>query len=170
MYLAYVKNTKFTSPSTLQSISFMRRSLVELLGLDHSLAYYHAFVYIRQLAIHLRNAITCSEKKDSLLAVYNWQFVHSLELWGALVGHPGSREAMAPLVYPLVQVCELIIASLYTHALLYKLLSGGTWSLQTCPNSQILSSSFPLCQDPQGDLGLHCHLHPHPPHLLGGLE
>ena len=105
MYLAYVKNTKFTSPSTLQSISFMRRSLVELLGLDHSLAYYQAFVYIRQLAIHLRNAITCSDKKDSLLAVYNWQFVHSLELWGALVGHPGSRDAMAPLVYPLVQVC-----------------------------------------------------------------
>jgi len=112
MYLAYVKNTKFTSPSTLQSISFMRRSLVELLGLDHSLAYYQAFVYIRQLAIHLRNAITCSDKKDSLLAVYNWQFVHSLELWGALVGHPGSREAMAPLVYPLVQVvlgaCRLV--------------------------------------------------------------
>jgi len=112
MYLAYVKNTKFTSPSTLQSISFMRRSLVELLGLDHSLAYYQAFVYIRQLAIHLRNAITCSDKKDSLLAVYNWQFVHSLELWGALVGHPGSRDAMAPLVYPLVQVvlgaCRLV--------------------------------------------------------------
>merc|ERR1711963_1272935 len=32
--------------------------------------------------------------------------------WGALVGHPGSREAMAPLVYPLVQVvlgaCRLV--------------------------------------------------------------
>merc|ERR1719350_873082 len=112
MYLAYVKNCKFTSPSTIASISFMRRSLVELLGLDHSLAYYQAFVYIRQLAIHLRNAITCSDRKDSLLAVYNWQFVHSLELWGALVGHPGSREAMQPLVYPLVQVlmgtCRLV--------------------------------------------------------------
>jgi len=112
MYLAYVKNCKFTSPSTQQSIGFMKRSLVELLGLDHSLAYYQAFVYIRQLAIHLRNAITCSEKKDSLLAVYNWQFIHSLELWGALVGHPGSREAMQPLIYPLVQVvigtCKLV--------------------------------------------------------------
>jgi len=117
MYLAYVKNCKFTSPSTQQSIGFMKRSLVELMGLDHSLAYYQAFVYIRQLAIHLRNAITCSDKKDSLLAVYNWQFIHSLELWGALVGHPGSREAMQPLVYPLVQVvlgtCRLVPTSKY---------------------------------------------------------
>merc|ERR1712025_1308490 len=105
MYLAYVKNCKFTSPSTISSIGFMKRSLVELMCLDHNLAYYQAFVYIRQLAIHLRNAITCSEKKDSLLAVYNWQFIHSLELWAALVGHAGaSSETLQPLVYPLVQV------------------------------------------------------------------
>eukprot|EP00092_Neocalanus_flemingeri_P027505 GFUD01029838.1.p1 GENE.GFUD01029838.1~~GFUD01029838.1.p1 ORF type:complete len:798 (-),score=306.47 GFUD01029838.1:498-2891(-) len=103
MYLAYVKNCKFTSPSTLPSISFMKRSLVEMLGLDHNLAYYQAFVYIRQLAIHLRNAIT-TDKADSVLAVYNWQFIHSLELWGALLGHTGSSEAMKPLIYPLVQV------------------------------------------------------------------
>jgi len=105
MYLAYVKNSKFTSPSTISSISFMKRSLVEMMGLDHSLAYYQAFVYIRQLAIHLRNAITCSDKKESLLAVYNWQFIHSLELWAALVGHAGgTSEALQPLIYPLVQV------------------------------------------------------------------
>jgi len=105
MYLGYVKNCKFTSPSTLQGISFMKRSLVEMMGLDHNLAYYQAFVYIRQLAIHLRNAITCSDKKDSLLAVYNWQFIHSLELWAALVGHTsGVSQALQPLIYPLVQV------------------------------------------------------------------
>ena len=103
MYLAYVKNCKFTSPSTLPSISFMKRSLVEMFGLDHNLAYYQAFVYIRQLAIHLRNAIT-TNKKDSVLAVYNWQFIHSLELWGALVGHCSSSETIRPLIYPLVQV------------------------------------------------------------------
>merc|ERR550517_534553 len=99
----YVKNCKFTSPSTLPSISFMKRSLVEMFGLDHNLAYYQAFVYIRQLAIHLRNAIT-TNKKDSVLAVYNWQFIHSLELWGSLVGHCSSSETIRPLIYPLVQV------------------------------------------------------------------
>jgi len=103
MYLSYVKNCKFTSPSTLPSINFMKRSLVELLGLDHNLAYYQAFVYIRQLAIHLRNAIT-TNKPDSVLAVYNWQFIHSLELWGALLSHTASSETMQPLIYPLVQV------------------------------------------------------------------
>ena len=103
MYMAYVKNCKFTSPSTLPHINFMRRSLVEVLALDHSLAYYQAFIHIRQLAIHLRNAIV-NKKKDSLQAVYNWQYVHSMELWGALLGHAADSEVLEPLIYPLVQV------------------------------------------------------------------
>jgi len=103
MYLAYVKNCKFTTPSTLSNISFMKRSLVEMLALDHNFAYYQAFVYIRQLAIHLRNAIT-NDNNETVQAVYNWQFIHSLELWGALVGHCSGSETIRPLIYPLVQV------------------------------------------------------------------
>ena len=58
MYLAYTRNSRFTSTSTLPAIHFMRHSLVEALLLaPRALAYRIAFVYVRQLAIFLRNAI-----------------------------------------------------------------------------------------------------------------
>ena len=57
MYMAYIRNAKFTSPNTWPMIHFMRRSLAEIFLLDANLAYKHAFIYIRQLTIHLRNAM-----------------------------------------------------------------------------------------------------------------
>lgn len=62
MYVAYVRNAKFTSPTTLPFIQLMQRSLVEVGRIDVSLTYRHMFVYIRQLAIHLRNAVTVKKK------------------------------------------------------------------------------------------------------------
>jgi len=103
MYKTYVSNCKFTSVTTLHLITFMQRCLVEMLGIRLDLSYHFAFIYIRQLAIHLRNAIT-AQKKDLCKTVYNWQYVHSLVLWTRLVCEHHGDDSIHSLIYPLVQV------------------------------------------------------------------
>lgn len=104
MYLTYVKNSKFVNFKALAPINFMRRSLVELYALDVDVSYQHIFLYIRQLAIHLRNAITVKTKEHTQ-AVYNWQFINSLRLWGNLLSVTHNKEIIKQLIYPFVQVC-----------------------------------------------------------------
>ena len=91
------------SPGTWPLINFMRRSLAELFALDPKSGYNHAFVYVRQLSIALRNAVTL-QKKESIAAVYNWQFVHSLHLWVQLLASTHPSPHLEPLVYPVAQV------------------------------------------------------------------
>ncbi|XP_046961477.1 nucleolar complex protein 2 homolog [Vanessa cardui] len=114
MYLTYVKNCKFVSPSTWPGINFMRRSLVEMFTLDLNVAYHHVFLYIRQLAIHLRNAIVV-QKIENRQAVYNWQFVNSLHLWADLISATSNKPQLQPLLYPLVMVITHTIKLVPTH-------------------------------------------------------
>ena len=121
MYTEYVRNSKFVSPNTLPAINFMRRSLTELFLLDLNVAYHHVFLFIRQLAIHLRNAILL-QKKEHFQQIYNWQYVNSLKLWGDVLstvslnvsatGAPAksdNKSKLQALIYPLVSIINGVI-------------------------------------------------------------
>lgn len=121
MYMEYVRNSKFVSPNTLPGINFMRRSLTELFLLDLNVAYHHVFLFIRQLAIHLRNAILL-QKKEHFQQIYNWQYVNSLKLWGDVLstvsmnvssaGAPvksDNKSKLQALIYPLVSIINGVI-------------------------------------------------------------
>lgn len=111
-YLELVRSSKSTSVHKLPSINLMKNSASELFCMNHATAYQHAFGYIRQLAVHLRNSMK-TKTKEAYKLVYNWQYVHSVDFWSLVLARACSSETQAergqeselkPLIYPLVQV------------------------------------------------------------------
>jgi nucleolar complex protein 2 len=87
-YLSYAKRSKFGTASNVTSVlptlTFMGNCIVELYTMDYASAYQHAFVYIRQLALHLRSAMM-KQTPESKSVVCCWQYVHCLKLWVAVL-------------------------------------------------------------------------------------
>ncbi|KAL4071645.1 Noc2p family-domain-containing protein [Scleroderma yunnanense] len=111
-YLELVRSSKSTNVHKLPSVNLMKNSASELFCLDHATAYQHAFGYIRQLAIHLRNSMKAMTKEAYKL-VYNWQYAHSVDFWSLVLARAcsletqlerGKESELKPLIYPLVQV------------------------------------------------------------------
>lgn len=113
MYLCYVRNSRFTHANNYALVEFMAKCVVEIYSLDPRAAYQHAFVYIRQLALHLRNAISL-KTKDAHTSVYNWQYINSLRLWTKLLSGGNGRSAppaeLKELQYPLIQMIFGVIS------------------------------------------------------------
>ena len=109
IYLTYVRNCKFVNRTTIPLVNFLCNCVVEIYGLDFVSSYQHAFVYIRELASHLRNSFT-SKKKEMRKNVYNFQFINSIQAWvRILAAYPG-EESLSLLYYPLVQLIQGTIA------------------------------------------------------------
>ncbi|KAF9422766.1 Nucleolar Complex 2 protein [Entomortierella beljakovae] len=108
VYLTFVRNAKTTTVHTLPNLHLMQNCVAQLYGIDIDRSYQHGFVYIRQLAIHLRNAVL-AKTKESFRAVYNWQYLHCLGLWSQVVAthslnNAGQPTSLHALIFPLVQV------------------------------------------------------------------
>lgn len=106
-YLAFVRRASATNEFTLPKIYLLQKCVVELFCLDTASSYQHAFVYIRQLAIHLRGALRARTRTSSK-KICNWQFLNCLRLWAAVLCHNAGDalqdQSLQDLVYPLVQI------------------------------------------------------------------
>ncbi|KAK2596996.1 hypothetical protein N8I77_012871 [Diaporthe amygdali] len=112
VYQGLIQGSRTTNPNTIQGINLMKNSAAELWGIDQGIGYTTAFTFIRQLAIHLRNSITHNQN-ESYKAVYNWQYVHSLDFWSCVLSEhcsmlkeaeTGKESQLKLLIFPLVQV------------------------------------------------------------------
>ena len=113
-YQGLVKGSRITNIHSLPGIHLMKNSAAELWGLDPNIGYTTGFVYIRQLAVHLRTSIT-HPTKESYKTIYNWQYTHSLDFWSRVLStncspitnltlKRSSDSPLHPLIYPLVQI------------------------------------------------------------------
>ncbi|GMR63221.1 hypothetical protein PMAYCL1PPCAC_33416 [Pristionchus mayeri] len=71
----FVSCSRDVSTDSWPLLVFMHRSFAQLTLINPNIAYQYAFVYIRQTAIHIRNAVISNKRKDLVQSVYNWQLM-----------------------------------------------------------------------------------------------
>jgi nucleolar complex protein 2 len=76
IYKAYVLNCHFVNAVKLKHIRFLSNCVIELLGVDLPTAYQHAFIFIRQLAMILRDAL---DTKTKVLFIYPLHVIFFLD-------------------------------------------------------------------------------------------
>lgn len=80
------------------TIQLLSNCVVELFSLNPQSSYQFIFVYLRQLAIHLRQAIL-SKTAEAVSGVYNWQFMNCMRLIASLLSNHCKTDSEAGIFY-----------------------------------------------------------------------
>ena len=110
-YIAYGRHTGIAPASTQhrQQQEFLAQCVVELYSLDAAAAYEHAFVYLRELAVQMRQGIA-SKTSAAVSEVTSWSFLNRFSLWGrAICSMPGKVGGLGDLVYPYIQMAMALL-------------------------------------------------------------
>ena len=83
-------------------------------------SYQHGFVYIRRLALYLKNSLANGpaqpdakagkknsnvSKSESKKIIFTWRYLNSLRVWAKLLcAYPDKKDGLGELVYPFIQI------------------------------------------------------------------
>eukprot|EP01147_Barroeca_monosierra_P001800 gene1800-4904_t len=115
-YMTFVRCTKFVNLNNHDHVRLFQTAVKELFLQDEQTAYQLAFIYIRQLAIYLRDA-HCLKRPSAHQMVHSWQFISCLQLWTHVIADSmqhNTSSVMQTLLYPLIQVCLGAVSLLQT--------------------------------------------------------
>ena len=108
IYLTYARYCKSFTEQNRNTIFYMVQCIAELYKNDISHGYQQAFLYIRQLALHLRSAVI-KKDEEALKQVTTWQYTNCLQLWTRVVCTLPKKDELGALAFPLSQVINGVI-------------------------------------------------------------
>jgi nucleolar complex protein 2 len=117
MYLTFARQCKSFTELNCTSVLFMSQCVAELYTVDPAQAYQQAFLYIRQLALHLR-AASVKKTAESSRQITSWQFLNCVRLWTRVLCLLPGQNQLGALVFPLSQIIFGIIAAAQSMYLL----------------------------------------------------
>lgn len=146
-YLKFARRCRAMSEYTSSVVLFWMQTLVTLYRSDISLAYQQAFLYIRQLALHVRTAYV--RKGEAVLRpLRSWQFLNCLRAWTQLIcAEPSSERGLGMLAYPLAQTMlavSALLPSTYYSPMRIHLASALQQLAAHC--HMFMPCALPLCE------------------------
>eukprot|EP01120_Amphizonella_sp_Union-15-10_P013143 TRINITY_DN6076_c0_g1_i1.p1 TRINITY_DN6076_c0_g1~~TRINITY_DN6076_c0_g1_i1.p1 ORF type:complete len:719 (+),score=141.06 TRINITY_DN6076_c0_g1_i1:146-2158(+) len=115
IYLASVSQCKNFLSSNVEKISFLRKCVVELFGLDFICSTNWASIFINLLGLRLK----ASQNKRVTLC--DWQFIQAIETWVHVLSAYPQQEHLQNTIYPLVSLILSGIDEVHTRKQCYPL-------------------------------------------------